>query len=271
MSRPTKNSQLSASQPSTMPATMLDDGIVKLLEDLKNDFKLRFDAQEGRFMELKVLLTGVQAENSALRAAMDEKENEIAGLKKKANENEQYMRSWSIRILDLPVPKDQDASDPDVIMRLVYNKILLPIFEGAVSRKMLAVIPSYLAVLETAHILPSQPDQTPPIIARFYSRNIKSMVFRLKRDFAPKQQLQQQQLPVVAQPGAKARPARLAHPFFEDLTTANFRKMRAIAGDKRVLSCWSVAGQLRFRLHGEDRVRKVHNIFATVEAIILNK
>ena len=245
---------------------MLDEGIVKLLEDLKNDFKLRFDAQEGRFMELKAMLTGVQAENSALRAAMDEKENEISGLKKRTNENEQYMRSWSIRILDLPVPKDQDASDPDVIMRLVYNKILLPIFEGAVSRKMLAVIPSYLAILETAHILPAHSGQTPPIIARFYSRNIKSMVFRLKKDFAPKQQQ-----PAVSQPGSNTRPARLAHPFFEDLTTANFKKMRAIAGDKRVLSCWSVAGQLRFRLHGEDRVRKVHNIFATVEAIIQQK
>ena len=116
MSRATKNSQHS---------TMLDDGIVKLLEDLKNemksDFKTRFDAQEGRFLELKSMLIGVQVENTSLRAALDKKEREISGLRRKTNDNEQYMRSWSIRILDLAVPRDQDASNPDVIMRLVFN------------------------------------------------------------------------------------------------------------------------------------------------------
>jgi len=261
MSRATKNSQHS---------TMLDDGIVKLLEDLKNemksDFKTRFDAQEGRFLELKSMLIGVQVENTSLRATLDKKEREISGLRRKTNDNEQYMRSWSIRILDLAVPRDQDASNPDVIMRLVFNKILLPIFEGAVQRKILTEIPSYDTILETAHILPSKPNQTAPIIARFFSRNIKSMVFRLKKDFATRQQNQQQ--PAVSQPGTKARPARLAHPFYEDLTTANFQKMRAIASDKRVLACWSVAGQLRFRLHGVDKVAKVANIYSTVEDII---
>ena len=252
--RSTKNSQ---------PSTLLDEGLVKLIDDLKNDFKVRFDAQEGRFLELKALLIGVQTENSTLKTALEEKEREIIGLKKKSNENEQYMRSWSIRILDLQVPKGQDSTDPDTIMRLVYDKLLLPILEGAVKRKLLPGLPTYQSILENAHILPSQPNQTPPIIARFYSRNIKSMIFRLKKECATRQQM-----PVVSQPGTKARPAKLAFPFYEDLTTANFKKMRAIAADKRVLACWSVAGQLRFRLHGEERVRRVHNIYSPLDTII---
>ena len=265
MSRNTKNSISASSQP-TQPSTMLDENLVKMLEDLRNDFTTRFDAQEGRFLELKSLLTGLQTENSTLRAALDEKEREILSLKKKTNDNEQYMRSWSIRILDLAVPQGQDATNPDVVMRLVFNKILLPIFEGAVKRNVIANIPAYNTILETAHILPPQQGQIPPIIARFFSRNIKAMVFRLKKDFAIRQQL-----PVVSQPGSKPRPAKFAFPFYEDLTTANFKKMRAIASDKRVLACWSVAGQLRFRLHDDDRVRKVHNIYSTVDAIIQQK
>ena len=56
------------------------------------------------------------------------------------------------------------------------------------------------------------------------------------------------------------QPAKLAYPFFEDLTTANFRKMWALVADSRVLACWSVAGQLRFRLNGEEEIRKVDDI-----------
>jgi len=63
---------------------MLDEGLVKILEDLKSDFKTRFDAQEGRFMELKALLTGVQAENIAFKRAMEKKESEIMNLKRRS-------------------------------------------------------------------------------------------------------------------------------------------------------------------------------------------
>lgn len=248
---------------------MLDEGLARLIEELKEDFKTRFDAQEARFLELRSLLTGVQAENTAFRSALEEKEREIQGLRKKTNDNEQYARSWSIRILDLAVPDGQNSSDPDVVMRLVFKQVLLPIFEGAVSRNQLREIPSYDEILETAHILPSKPNQTPPIIARFYSRNVKSMVFRLKKEFGAKLPAPQVPQPGSAQQGGpKSRSPRLAHPFYEDLTTANFKKMRAIAQDSKVLSCWSVAGQLRFRLHGEERVRKVLNIYATVDSII---
>jgi hypothetical protein len=236
---------------------------MKIIEELRADFKRSFDAQEARFFELKELLLGVQAENSDLRKSLEEKEREIGSLKQKTNDSEQYARSWSIRILDLAIPADQDSSNTDIVMRQVYQRVLLPIFEGAVKNRLMNEIPPYLQVLETAHILPAKPGQTPPIIARFYSRNVKAMVFRLKKEFALKQQA-----PQVAQPGARKRTAKLLHPFYEDLTTANFKKMRAIAGDSRVISCWSVAGQLRYRLEGEDRIRKVPNIYMPLESII---
>ncbi len=86
-------------------------------------------------------------------------------------------------------------------------------------------------------------------------------MFRLKRDYATK-------LPSQTRPRARQLPAKLAFPFYEDLTTANFKKMRAIAQDDRVQSCWSVAGQLRFNRNGEERVRKVSDIHDTVDNII---
>ncbi len=44
--------------------------------------------------------------------------------------------------------------------------------------------------------------------------------------------------------------------------------MRAIAADSRVLACWSVAGQLRFRLHNEEEIWKVDDVFSTIDDII---
>lgn len=259
-----RNSQ--NSQKATPAAS--DDSLHKIIEELRNDVKLRFDAQEARFLELKTLLTGVQTENQALKKALEEKEREIGSLKIKTNDNEQYARAWSIRILDLNIPADQDSSNTDVVMQHVYNRVLLPILEGAVKNKLLKDVPLYHQILETAHILPAKPDQTPPIIARFFSRNIKTMMFRLKKEFALRQQAPRSDFPPLPQPGGKSRPAKLLYPFYEDLTTVNFRKMRAIAQDSRVISCWSVAGQLRFRLNGEDKIRKVTNIFTPLETII---
>ena len=245
---------------------MVDEGLAKLIEELRIDFTAKFERLEALLETSKNDLTSAKREVATLTKAMEEKEREVSYLKWKANDQEQYARSWSIRILDLAIPAGLDASDPDQVMQTVYDKLLKPILEGAVSKKLLPSLPHYTAILETAHILPSKANQTPPIIARFYSRNIKAMMFRLKKEFAAKQPSSQT---LQSQPGPQTRQfAKLAFPFYEDLTTANFKKMRAIAQDNRVLACWSVAGQLRFRLNGEDRVRKVQDIFATVDSII---
>jgi hypothetical protein len=253
-------------KPTSQPPLSVDESVVKLLDDIRREFSRKLDAYGARFDTLETLLASYQAENTALKAALDEKEREITSLKRQTNDQGQYLRAWSIRILDLPIPPDEDAHDNYTVMKHVFHKVLKPIFQGAIQKNLLQSMPTFDSVLETAHILPSKPNQTPPIIARFYSRNIKSMIFKLKREFATT-------IPAPAsqtRAGSKSRPlpAKLAHPFFEDLTTTNFLKMRAISQDKRVLACWSVAGQLRFRLHGEEQVRKVTNVFDTVEKIV---
>lgn len=245
------------SKSSQQPAQ--DESILKLLEELKSDFNRRFDAQESRFEILSGQFKAVIQDNKELQLALAEKEKQVTALERKVNDQEQYQRSWSIRILNLPIPAGEDPTNNDTVMRLVFQKVLEPIFQGAIQNGLLPGMPSYTSILETAHILPTKPDQTPPIIVRFFSRNIKAMIFRLKKDFATK----------VRNPKSPAHP-QLAFPFYEDLTTKNFLKMRAVALDKRVLACWSVAGQLRFRLHGESTIRRVRNIYDPVDTIITN-
>ena len=54
----------------------------------------------------------------------------------------------------------------------------------------------------------------------------------------------------------------------DDLTRTNFLKMKAIGDDKRVHQCWATIGQLKFRLVDSEQVRKVHNVFDTIDQIL---
>lgn len=244
----------SNSSPDSNSTILIDDNSTASLLTITQQmatFGVRFD-------KLELMLADVLSENKELKKALEEKDKEIAELRRHANDQEQYMRSWSICILDLGIPTNVDSTNPEKVMELVYEKVLLPILNGAVQKHLLTSIPPVSSVLETAHLLPAKPNQTPPIIARFYSRNIKVLIFRLKKEFSPTSS--SSSLP-------NARP-KITHPFFEDLTRANFAKMRSLANDDRVLSSWSVAGQLRFRLINSTTVHKVPNIFSTNDSII---
>ena len=240
------------------PISDLSSQIAALTKTV-NSYATRFDKLEG-------LLSDVRAENKQLKSVIADRDKEITNLARKLNAQEQYNRSWSVRILNLPIPAD-DATQPERVMQHVYTKVLEPLLRGAVEKKLLREIPPVERVLETAHILPAKSDSTNPIIARFYTRNIRAMMFRMKKEFAAR-------LPVSATAGRSGGNQReksagkYAFPFYEDLTKHNFAKMRAIAQHTRVESCWSVSGILRYKVVGKSEIKKVKDVFESVETII---
>ena len=147
----------------------------------------RLDSIQERLESVENLLTAAQAENAVLKAANTdlhksilEKNSIINSLRHKQNAMEQYNRSWSIRIAGVQIPNGE-STDPIKVMKCVYNDALLPILRGAVDKGLLQSVPTCEQLLETAHILPAKNDSKPkPIIARFYSRNLRALMFRLK-------------------------------------------------------------------------------------------
>ena len=109
----------------------MDEGFAKLLDDLKSEYGTRFEAHGVRFDQLELALRQAKKEIETLKTALDTKEKEVTNIKQRANDQEQYMRSWSIRVLDLPIPQGQDASDPSTVMKVVHQEVFLPIFRGA--------------------------------------------------------------------------------------------------------------------------------------------
>jgi hypothetical protein len=223
------------------------------------------DAKLAKLESMEKLLNKINEENELLRGMVAKKDAEITTLKTRLNAVEQYNRSWSIRINNLPVPKAEENNTLKV-METVYNAVILPIFQGALDNGDIDNIPSIYRVLETAHILPGKPNSTKPIIARFTNRYFRQILFTYKKEHAPRAAPTSS---ASASSKAPPRPAPYLYPFYEDLTADTFRRMRELAADQRVLACWSVGGLLRLKLNDDpSKIHKVKSIYATIDDIL---
>ena len=224
------------------------------------------DTLQAKLESMEQLLKASNAKVLSLETEVTAKDKTIMELRGKANSLEQYNRKWSIPINDLHLPHADETETKDV-MQTVYDKVLLPIFQGAVSSGLLKTIPDCNSVLETAHILPAKSNDRPkPIIARFYSRNIRALVFRLKREYAPTKTVTTSSSTNNRRGEATKKVYR--YPFYEDLTRETFNLLQALLKDPRTGPVWTISGNIRFKLQGEDTVRKVVSIYDSVEKIL---
>jgi hypothetical protein len=239
-----------------------------LLERLSilDTLQAKLESMEQLLKASNAKVLSLETKVLSLETEVTAKDKTIMELRGKANSLEQYNRKWSIRINDLHLPHADETETKDV-MQTVYDKVLLPIFQGAVSSGLLKTIPDCNSVLETAHILPAKSNDRPkPIIARFYSRNIRALVFRLKREYAPTKTVTTSSSTNNRRGEATKKVYR--YPFYEDLTRETFNLLQALLKDPRTGPVWTISGNIRFKLQGEDTVRKVVSIYDSVEKIL---
>ena len=212
-----------------------------------------------RLTTIETLLKVTQAENAVLKEELQGSYSEVSNLKNKLNNLEQYQRSWSTRVA-------ADENDSNKVKHHLYEKFLKPILAGAVQQMILPSLPLCDEILERAHILPAKDNAVKSIIARFYCRDMRALCFMLRKEFAPKEAVTRA---ATRTSGAldTSRPKYL-YQMYDDLTRTNFLKMKAIVDDKRVHQCWATNGQLKFRLVDSEQVRKVHNVFDTIDQIL---
>lgn len=226
-----------------------------------NNIISKLTALESLPKKMAALEKLIQEQNTKithLQQQVEAKDKIICDLKAKTNNLEQYHRSWSVRINNVPLPNG-DSTDTPTVMKTVFDTALRPIFEGAVSRGLLPSIPVYDSILETAHILPAKANDRPkPIIARFYSRNIRALVFRLKKECAPTTNINTKGAPRTA----------LKYPIFEDLTKTTHQLLQQLLSDPRTGPVWTISGHIRYKLKDDHTVRKVVSVFDSVDEIL---
>jgi hypothetical protein len=267
--------------PKAKPPTATFDVPINTLEELINTVKTLTATSEAlrdqlttsnatiknlstRLSGIETILKTTQAENRELKEELAGSYDEAKQLKARFNNLEQHHRSWSIRAVGITIPA-ADETDNTKVRDHLYEKLLKPILAGAVEQNILPNIPTAEEILERAHILPSRKDGPKPIIARFYNREIRAIIFKLKKQYAPRAAPTEDRRRGDNQPPT---PGRLLYQIFDDLTKTNFIKMKMLGDDERVDQCWAANGQLKFKLTGSQQVRRVACVLDSVDQII---
>ena len=79
------------------------------MEEMQSEMNAKLTALIEKFELLEASLVAVTREKEALKVTVSEQANELAELRNSLNEREQYARSWSMRILNIPVHKDHES------------------------------------------------------------------------------------------------------------------------------------------------------------------
>jgi hypothetical protein len=227
------------------------------MEDLMAQMNTKLTSLVEEVRNLGSALKAEKQKNEQLKETVQNQADEIAELRQEINDRELHARSWSIRVVNMPIPAGQETNNR-VVMDTVYKELVVPILEGVRASGEIANIPPCYNIIEIAHILPGKASKK-PIIVRFHSRYWRSLLFRHRKNFAPRED---------AATATGGRTPRMKYPFFEDLTKATFKQLKTIQADERVISAWTVSGVIRFKVDGDDTVYKISSIYDTVDDII---
>jgi hypothetical protein len=212
------------------------------------------DNIQTKLANVEAILAATQAENKVLKETVVAQDRQIVDLKNKLNSLEQHGRSFSIRVNNLPLEAEEEK-EPTAVIKKVYSALLLPILQGAASQKAISQVPSCYECIEMAHPLLGRGDKPKPIIVRFFNRNVKALIFKHRKEFAP----------TTTSDGQRPR---YKFPFHDDLTKDTFQKMKQMQDDPRVQSCWSTGGSLRYKLVDSSVIKRVPSVYLSNDEIL---
>jgi hypothetical protein len=229
----------------------MEDSLAKLHEKFDS-----FGSQLAKIDVLEQTISKLVQDNAMFREELRKKDAIIDQLSEKVNRLDQSLRANSLRIHGLPVTSNTPAAE---VPNIVYKEIILPILEAAKASGDIppAHIPSLHSTLVSAFTIPTKKNSaSSPVIVKFYSESIRSLVFKHKRNALPT---------VTDLPSNRVRPK---FSIYEDLTATNHSLLRSFADDPRVKSAWTFGGQIRFKPHHDDTVYKVSSISDTYDKLV---
>jgi hypothetical protein len=231
------------------------------MEESLAQLHAKFDSFGSQLAKIDVLektILNLAAENAAFREEIREKDKTINLLTDRVNKLDQSLRANSIRIHGLPISSDTPATE---VPNIVFKEIILPVIEKAKQNGDVpsAFTPNIHFTLVNAFALPSKKTTTAPVVVKFYSEFIRSLVFKHKRAALP------------TAPDPSSHRIRPIYAIYEDLTPTNHTHLRTFADDSRVKSAWTFNGQVRFKTHNDDTVYRATSLSDTYDTIVKAK
>lgn len=234
------------------PVASLDDKLQFMMQqivDMRTD-NMKFQAEH---VQMKTDINQHTTEIKDLQIDVGSCQTQILQLKNRLNHREQKDRQLQIRIFGLQITEEETAApDGRATAKVAYDRILKPLLTAAKEANLLPTVPQLANVIQDAYRLRSRsgsaPASSPPaILVRLASNNIKSALFRVKKDHMLK--------PNPAEKTSGVRWFNLS----EDLTSANHGALMRLRADTRIARAWTVDGNIRYVLAGSDRVCRLNS------------
>jgi hypothetical protein len=211
------------------------------------------------------MLTASQAKVSALEREVTTIRKELFTLKENFNSRDQADRVLTVRVLGLH-PTEDEANGPDpskAAAKTAYDRVLKPLLQAAKDKGIISTIPSITNTVETAYRMKmkttsSSSGPPPLIVIRLILQNIKSSLFKVKKDA----------LPSPTEDDRAKGVKRLL--LVEDLTPDTYNFLKTLREDPRVLRAWTVDGRVRYAREGDESnwVHKVDSIYKPIDIIL---
>jgi len=206
---------------------------------------------------LEASITSLRADLAVVATASAKKDEIISKHTEQINNCEQAMRSSSIRILGLPVKKEDS---PISILNTVYETIVHPILVAAhIKGELDTPFPTRRFIIDSAFSIPSKNPASCPVIVKFSSAFVRNLIFSYKNDVLPK----------IPDPASHKLRSKFA--IYEDLTPANFAHLRSLTEDPRTTSIWTYNGMVKFRVKDSETIYRSRSITDTVDSILKTK
>ena len=232
------------------------------LNMLLNAVSLLLQGQE-KIEKLSANVSTLEAKVTSHENTINTLSKEVKRLKELANDREQEARENVIRLFNFPSSSEDNASDHGkALANRVYDRILKPVLAAAKAKDDISSVPQINNVIDECFRIgkPTLRDgvlRPPPIIIKLKSKQLKQAILKNKKSSLPS-------------PSDREKSDGIKRfVLVEDLTSPTFKKLSEIIADERVEKAWTIEGQIRFVLVGNDKaVKKVKSIYDPTSLII---
>ena len=204
--------------------------------------------------ELGSLTFTVQGHEDRLTAL----ETDMMAQKELANNQQQQLRSLTIRLLNVPATVGESTNTFSWLRDIVYNRFLTPLLAAAKDNSVLSEIPPMNSLIESCFCpYAAIPDKLPPpIIIKLTNRPLKIAVMSNKKE-----------LPKPT--GFETSGGVTRFILVEDLTPDNHRCLVALSKSKLTGKVWSVDGRIKYTMADKPNdVLTVKSVFDPITTIL---
>ena len=223
--------------------------------------------QSTAINETRALLAASQAKVDVLETkvailetTVSSMEVDILSLKEQLNNKNQEGKLLSARLFGIPVTDEETKSTDggESFRKQIYDRYVKPCLNAARSNGDISSVPQAHNVITKCFRL-GKPTGTrpPPLLVTFSSYELRTAVFRYKRDSFP--------VPSEAEKinGTKR------YVMVEDLTSPTYSLLKALKDHPDVQKAYTIEGRIRFsKVAKPDFILKVKSVFEPIEKIL---